>query len=109
MYVSYIQLNQRYSVDFNYDRAIVNGTTYNADRHTIGNNNNTTIKLFAKYSEYIMTARIYSFMVYDNGNLIRNMIPILDKNNVPCMWDKITGQFFYNAGTENFVAGPVVE
>ena len=102
-----IQVNQRYSVDFNYDRAIVNGTTYNAGQHLIGNNNNNTIKIFSRSLD--MTSRVYSFMIYENGNLIRNMIPILDKNNVPCMWDKITGQFFYNVGTENFVAGPEVQ
>ena len=54
--------------------------------------------------------RIYYVKIYDeNGTMVRDFIPILDKNNVPCMWDKITGQFFYNAGTGNFIAGPVVE
>ena len=46
---------------------------------------------------------------YVNSNLVRDFIPVLDKNNVPCLWDKITGQFFYNAGTGSFVAGPVVQ
>ena len=52
--------------------------------------------------------RIYCFQIYDNGVLVRDMIPVLDGNNVPCMYDKVSETFFYNAGTGNFIAGPVV-
>ena len=56
------------------------------------------------------SGKIYYAKIYDeNGTMVRDFIPILDKNNVPCMWDKITGQFFYNAGTGAFTAGPVAQ
>jgi len=65
---------------------------------------------WANYLNGVFVGRIYYAKIYDeNGTMVRDFIPILDKNNVPCMWDKITGQFFYNAGTGNFVAGPVVQ
>lgn len=47
-------------------------------------------------------ARIYSCKIYDNGVLVRNFLPALDENNVPCLYDKVTAQYFYNAGTGTF-------
>ena len=37
------------------------------------------------------------------GELVRDFIPVLDSNNVPCMYDKVTQQFFYNQGTGDFL------
>ena len=34
-----------------------------------------------------------------------DLIPVLDKNNIPCMFDKVTKQFFYNQGTGQFLYG----
>ena len=52
--------------------------------------------------------RIYSFKIYDNDTLVRDMIPVKDMNNVPCMFDKVNYQFYYNAGTGTFTAGPAL-
>ena len=51
---------------------------------------------------------MYVKMWDENNILIHNFIPVIDENNVPCMFDTVTGQFFYNAGTGNFIAGPVI-
>ena len=49
---------------------------------------------------------IYFFKAWDsNGGLVRDMIPVLDWNYVPCMYDRVTEQLFYNAGTGDFIAG----
>lgn len=97
-------LDHRYLVDMNYDRTIVNGTEYIPDNLNIGTTNNTTIKIFSATNT--MTANIYSFKIYDNGTLIRDMIPVKDLSGVACMYDKVSGQFYYNAGTGDFIAGP---
>ena len=53
--------------------------------------------------------KFYGFQVFNiNYTLIRDMIPVLDYADVPCMYDKVTGQFFYNSGTGSFIAGPVL-
>lgn len=39
---------------------------------------------------------IYDCKIYDNDVLIRDMIPILDKNGVACMYDKVNKKFYYN-------------
>ena len=56
------------------------------------------------YSSY----KLYSFQIYDNDVLVRDFIPVLDSNNVPCMFDRVEGKFYYNAGTGQFIAGPVI-
>ena len=106
-YCPVAQIDHRYLIDMDYNRIIVNGTTYTPDNLHIGTTNNTTIKLFPSLSfEFPMIIRIYSFKIYDNGTLIRDMIPVKDLSGVACMYDKVSGQFFYNAGTGNFIAGP---
>lgn len=51
--------------------------------------------------------RIYYAKFWDKqtGNLVRDFIPVLDTNNVACMYDKVTEQFFYNQGTGTFTYG----
>ena len=52
--------------------------------------------------------KIYYFQIYDNDTLVRDFVPVLDYNGVPCMFDKVTETFFYNQGTGDFIAGPIV-
>lgn len=39
---------------------------------------------------------VYDCKIYDNDALIRDMIPVLDKNGVACMYDKVNKKFYYN-------------
>lgn len=51
-------------------------------------------------------AKIYSYQVFDgNMNLIQDLRPALDYNNVACMYDMVTGKYFYNQGTGELKAG----
>ncbi len=47
--------------------------------------------------------------IKSNGKTILNLISCLDYNNRPCMYDTVSGQTFYNQGTGEFIAGPVIE
>lgn len=72
---------------------------------TLNTSTNVSIWLFNTHAESQYTGallRIYSFELWDNGNLIRDFIPVLDWNDVPCMYDKVSGEFFYNKGTGEF-------
>lgn len=54
-------------------------------------------------------ARMKSAKWYDeNDNLVRDFIPVLDYNNVACIYDKVTGRLFYNKGTGDFTPGNVI-
>ena len=50
-------------------------------------------------------ARTYYCKIWQGGSLVRDMIPVLDWDMTPCMYDKITGQLFYTKGEKQFSYG----
>lgn len=52
--------------------------------------------------------KLYSLQIYDNDVLVRDFVPILDKNNVACLYDKVSEKCFYNKGTGTFNAGAII-
>ena len=52
---------------------------------------------------YCKNLRIYSFTISKDGNKIMNLIPALDRNGTPCMYDTVSKQTFYNAGQGSFL------
>ena len=85
-------------------------TTYN-----IGNwNTNLNIHLFGRNtssgnanSEGIFN--IYYCKIWDSNVLVRDLISVKRKSDdVVCMYDLVSGQFYENAGTGTFIAGPEV-
>ena len=83
----------------------VNGESY----YTNGNKNFTTssnVIAFGAYYNQIKyaKARIYEISIWQDGITIsRNLIPSLDSNGRPCMYDTVTKQPFYNDGTGEFL------
>lgn len=57
------------------------------------------------YNDTLSTAKIYSFKIYQSDELVLDLIPVLDQDNVPCMYDKVSDTFFYNQGTGEFSYG----
>lgn len=54
--------------------------------------------------------KLYYIKFYNNlGQLIGDFIPALDLNNVACLYDKITQQFYYNQGTGDFSYGNITK
>ena len=74
--------------------------------------NNLSFYIFARNNkgtaQFFASMKMYNLKLYHDSILVRNFIPVLDKNGTPCMYDKVSGTFFYNAGTGNFIAGPVI-
>ena len=54
-------------------------------------------------------ARIYSLKVYSTSSvsstLLLDMTPTLDGNNAPCMYDSVSGNYFYDNNGGTFVYG----
>lgn len=59
-------------------------------------------------SAYKIKAKIYYARLEDNGVVVRDLRPCLDSNNVACMYDMVTGTYFYNKGTGEFKHGGLV-
>ena len=59
-------------------------------------------------SDSTYRGKIYSCKIYDNDILIRDFIPVLDYNGIPCLFDRVEGKFYYNQGTGQFIAGSAI-
>ena len=49
--------------------------------------------------------RIYDLKLIYNNQLVRDYIPVLDANDRPCLFDKVSKTCFYNQGTGEFLYG----
>ena len=56
-------------------------------------------------SDYKCRAKVWGYKQTRNGVLIRDLIPVIDMDDVPCMYDKVSGALFYNQGTGEFAYG----
>jgi hypothetical protein len=96
--------NVKYIV-YNYD--LDTEETINFGNKTLTVTDTYTFLLYklprAKYCESYL--RIHSFDIYESGVLAMSFIPVVDNQGVGCMYDKVSGQLFYNAGTGSFIVG----
>ena len=49
------------------------------------------------------TSKVYWLKMWQGAEIVRDFIPVLDMNDVPCMYDKVSGDLFYNQGTGQFI------
>ena len=78
---------------------------------TKNENSTKTLKLFASHVEgdvirsdieYSIKGRIYDFKVHMDGQLKMHLKPCLDTEGIPCMYDEVSKQYFYNQGSGTF-------
>jgi hypothetical protein len=51
-------------------------------------------------------ARLYSFNLWQNGTLVRDLCPAFDPaDNAPCLFDKVSGRYFRDDGGYRLTAG----
>ena len=109
-----------FSLNTQYDMRYKNTlTNLKFDINYVTNYNQTISNTFNSYSLYLMGLhngesshksymRLYYAIIRNisSGNIIHFYIPVKRKSdNVICLYDKITEEFFTNAGTGDFVAG----
>ena len=73
----------------------------------------TKIAIFGAGGQYgtvinLSKAKVYNFSIYKNNTLVFNGIPAKNSSNILGMYDTVTDTFFTNAGTGEFIAGPVI-
>ena len=79
--------------------------SYNSNRKVmfLGRSNHANV--------YPTKQKIYSakFTNKTTGLIIADFIPVLDDAGTPCMYDLVEHKFYYNAGSGDFIAGPVLQ
>ena len=95
----------KYTIDKNKDVCMIGGETVTnkAGQFQLTNN----MMLFAaaegsgvKFHAYM---RLYSCQIFDNNVLIRDYAPAIDPYDVACLYDKVSEEYVYNAGSGLFI------
>ena len=101
-----IEFGNRYIKDITTDSIIASNTELNISK--FGYTQEYGIKIFSQMprstsSNNVVGQRIYYLKMYQSIKLVRDFIPVLDDNGVPCLYDTVTGDTFYNQGTGDFL------
>ena len=87
----------------------VNGNvaySYTGAVGTIANYANNNYKLFGISQNYLCKARLYSYKMYKNSILERNMVPCVRiSDDVAGLYDTVYGVFYENNGSGEFIKG----
>lgn len=52
--------------------------------------------------------QIYQITCYKDGELVKDFIPVIDKNGKACLYDKVSGQLYHNSGSKDFITGDIL-
>ena len=56
----------------------------------------------------IAASQLYSAKIYDNDTIVRDFIPCKNPSGVIGLYDTVNSQFYQNAGSGTFIAGPEI-
>lgn len=100
----------KYIIDKNRNVCSINGTTITSPTKTFTANQNVAIfGLLHENGLQANPSRLYSFKMYKNDELVRDYIPVLDNNDVACLYDQVTQEFYYNNGFGEFAPSSTSE
>lgn len=111
-----LQTNQPYatvqSIDKNKNVVVLNGIENTQPHSTFQADANLAIFTINDAASGIdsrmISMQLYSCQIYDNGTLIRDFVPSQDPTGNVGLYDLVGAQFYGNAGTGVFVAGPEI-
>lgn len=101
-----VELGNNYIKDLDTDTEVISGASQS------GLVSDATLKWFYYDRSSIVSGKgkIYSTVILDGADLIRNLVPVrfTNENGVSegALYDRVSGQIFRNAGTGAFVIGP---
>ncbi len=96
-------VNTRYDDVVSNGAYTTNGTAYTIPDTTEGTSNSRNLVLFANYADGRKSyMKLYYCRIREGDTLIRDYIPCLDANGVPCLYEAVAGATYYNDGTGSF-------
>ena len=103
---SYVNVRTTMSLNWLNSKKVTIGDDSN-DLATVNIANGRNITLFGVNGQLLWTGRIYRAQISEGNEIIANFIPVMRNSDSKVgMRDTVTGQFFTNAGTGEFIAGP---
>ena len=92
--------NAVHTIRYNRSSITVDGTNYTFGTLTNGNANTDSTKRYIQlfrggYASTSSNLRIYYCKIWSGGILVRDFIPVLDKDNKPAMLDKVHNVLYY--------------
>ena len=104
-------VSEQFSIDKNKNVTTIYGVTETQEAQTFQCPVN--MFLFAMNNNGAMyspaSVKLYQFSVYDNGTLVRDFIATKRSDGTVGLYDTVNSQFYSNAGTGTFTAGPEVK
>ena len=110
------------NTDFIIDANKNTWTLYDFNGNVLGSKTFEEVEFETPYTTPIMAARVrssdinqygysklYYCKIYDNEELIYDIVPAIDQNGIVCAFNKVDEKFMYNQGIGEFVAGNIVE
>ena len=103
-------VTQRYTVDKNKNITYIGGESVSNNPATGQDQYNLVLFAINNLNDvsYGSAFRLYSSKIYDNGTLIRDFVPCQNPTGDVGLYDLVGAQFYGNAGTGSFTAGPEV-
>lgn len=104
-YPKFVAREEPYSMRFSSDgKIIINGTELNGELSKVKMPVNTNLFLFIRANlRSGFVGKILGFKSERNGNVIHSLVPCIDADGVPCMYDTVSKRPFYNQGTGEFI------
>ena len=92
--------NSQHYFNSNSNGVYVNGTLVHAYENFTSTSTVYLFNLNISGGGNAASGKIWRFTHKRNGKVIRDFIPVLDWNDKPAMYDKVSGELFYNQGTD---------
>ena len=91
--------------------AIQNGYCVAHIAHSGVSSNTSTALLFngRGSTTYAHIGKLYGATMYDGNTVVRDFIPVKNPDGVVGLYDLVKGEFYANAGSGSFTAGPEVD
>ena len=105
-----IATNVRYSLQTMAGKVVLNGIEFNTGVGKATFTATAPMSLFASSGtkntiDNKSLMKIFKFKIYENENLVRQLVPAKNSSGALGMYDLVEDKFYTNAGTGSFVAG----
>ena len=112
-YIAYMSYDKSvvHDIEINENNIVYDGATQSITRGSFNSTQNLYIGAFNNQGEATnqIIGKIYAVEIKESGNIVANFVPARrESDGVLGMYDLANGQFYTNAGTGTFTAGPVV-